>query len=182
MPVILALANFIITLSKYFPIKDQGWGCLVFEIKDIFLLSWVDQLSHHASQKRRNFTFSQICCQCAGQHLKVREQVWAKENTRCVQVIGIEAAGGRRAGRAAHSMGAPWAQAAHPVNSPVSWCPLLPVPQGILSRPEHAHRRGELGAKSCVYLRCLAGKTVFVFGRWCCPSATQGVTGLDSNP
>lgn len=86
-------------------------------------------------------------------------------NTQCVQSVGAKTAGGCRAGRAAHAMGSPWALAAHPMDSSVSWCHLLPVPRGIWNRPEEAERRGELGAESCVYLRCLAGITVLVFGR-----------------
>lgn len=92
--------------------------------------------------------------------------MWAEVlDAQCVRVIGVKTAGGCMAGRAGHMMGAWWALAAHPMGSPVSWCPLLPVPQGPPSRPEDAQRRGELGAKSCSYLRCLARITVLVFGR-----------------
>ena len=82
---------------------------------------------------------------CSSSSLEVREHVWDKSlNTVVCAVYQLVVAG--LAGLAMPPVPG-GAQAAHPMGSPVSWCPLLPVPRGTCSRPADAWR-GELGAKS----------------------------------
>jgi len=83
---------------------------------------------------------------CIISSLKVREHVWDKWlNTVVCAFIRAAATGGGRAGSAT---GARRAQASHPTGSPMSACPLLPMPQETCFRPADARRRGELCAKS----------------------------------
>lgn len=86
--------------------------------------------------------FLQICCQCAEKQL--HQQQPRSQRARVGQIVehcSVRGLSGSKrlvvAGLAMPPVPG-GTQAAHPMATPMSWCPFLPVPQGTCSRPADA--------------------------------------------
>lgn len=96
--------------------------------------------------------FLQICYQCAEKQLQ--QQQPRSQRARVGQIVEHCSARGLSGSKQLVVAGLAMlpvpggTQAAHPMATPMSWCPFLPMPEGTCSRPADAWRRGELGTKS----------------------------------
>lgn len=108
--------------------------------------------------------FLQICYQCAEKQLQ--QQQPRSQRARVGQIVEHCSVRGLSGSKQLVVAGLPGlamplvpggTQAAHPMATPMSWRPFLPVPQGTCSRSADARRRGELGAKSLYASAALHG-------------------------